>query len=97
MIGSGLPSGSLLAVPFEPGFPFDIMITAQACGDDIDVPEIVLVPPFFHKEKMLTPGAAKSTGGLPKLDHEGMLSLTSIAEIVQTFLPLARAGEKLLE
>ncbi len=51
-------------------------------GVDIEVPLIVVVPPPRAVESTLTPGAAKSTGGLPQFDQEGMQSLLSIAEIV---------------
>ena len=53
-----------------------------ACGAAIEVPLIVVVPPPFLVERMLTPGSANSIGGLPQLDYEGMQSLLSIAEIV---------------
>ena len=58
MIESALPSGSFNARPSVDGLPFLSMITAQAAGDAIEVPDIVVVPPPIFSERILTPGAA---------------------------------------
>ena len=51
-MASAFPSGSLPALPLVLGWPFVIIMTAQACGEAIEVPEIVFVPPDFQSEKI---------------------------------------------
>ena len=62
-MASGLPSGSPTAVPLHPSFPR--MSKPATWGAAIDVPDFVTIPPPRFREITWTPGAARSTGGLP--------------------------------
>src|SRR5262245_28960052 len=63
------------------------------CGEAIDVPEKVVVPPPRRVESTLTPGAQISTQ-FPKLLNAGSLLLISIAATVITPLCVpAREGD----
>lgn len=91
---SGLPSGSPLTVPPERTGPRSKI--PATCGAAIEVPLMVLYPPPFQVELMLTPGAQKSTGGLPKLEKEAHALLEFMAETVKIFGPFTLAGEVVL-
>src|SRR5262245_51204699 len=66
--------------------------TPAVCGADIDVPDFVATPVSLacDVETIETPGANRSSTG-PKLDHEALRSLASVAPTV--IASDTRAGE----
>ena len=62
------------------------------CGEAIEVPLLVAVPPPIPAERMVTPGAASATGAgfgplvlpLPQFDHYDQLSASLVAVTVIT-------------
>src|SRR5688572_25663568 len=86
-------SASRSAVPTAPGSAVGCVCRYRAaapavCGDAIDVPFHVAVPPFCHADVMLTPGANQSTQ-VPQLENDARVSVLVLAPIVSAFGALA--------